>query len=208
MVPHPTLPEIFTLGECHTEVYPSDFGSADTTRSVVVLYHGSFDRLAQRDDGFDWEDELWETLTHELQHHLESLATESGLEDFDYAADEHFKHVEGEPFDPHYYRAGIPVAEGVWAIDQEHFYEIRYRADMKPADPIELHWHGRHYQLPRPADIGDVCFLWIAEGLDAGPADLTVVLARDPSLAETLKGLFQKWRPRVVDAEVVAHPTP
>jgi hypothetical protein len=77
--PHPSLPDVYTLGECVTESYPSDFGGPDTIRSAVVLYYGSFFRLARLDEEFDWEHELWETLTHELQHHLESLASEDAL---------------------------------------------------------------------------------------------------------------------------------
>ncbi|MGH7505187.1 MAG: metallopeptidase family protein [Longimicrobiales bacterium] len=72
--PHPDAPDVYTLGECVTEAYPSDFGGPDTIRSAVVLYYGSFLRLSRLDETFDWEEEVWETLTHELQHHLESLA--------------------------------------------------------------------------------------------------------------------------------------
>ena len=87
----PSLPDVYTLGECVTESYPSDFGGPETTRSVVVLYYGSFFRVSRQDDAFDWEVELWETLTHELQHHLESLAADDSLIDMDYAADENYR---------------------------------------------------------------------------------------------------------------------
>src|SRR5690606_24793658 len=74
--PHPELPDIWTLGECLTESWPSEWQGPETTRSVVVLYWGSFRSLAAQDETFDWEEEIWETLTHELRHHLESLASE------------------------------------------------------------------------------------------------------------------------------------
>ncbi|HEX6588672.1 MAG TPA: metallopeptidase family protein, partial [Longimicrobiales bacterium] len=106
---HDELPDVWTMGECVTEAFPSEFGSAETTRSAIVLYHGSFEKLADQDDAFDWEDELWETITHELRHHLESLAAEDALEDVDYAADENFKRQDGAPFDPFFYRSGEPV---------------------------------------------------------------------------------------------------
>src|SRR5690606_14293327 len=34
---HPSLPDIYTLGECLTEQYPSEFGGAGDVRSIVVL---------------------------------------------------------------------------------------------------------------------------------------------------------------------------
>jgi hypothetical protein len=43
------------------------------------MYYGSFVAIAAGDDTFDWEDEAWETLTHELRHHVESLAGEDFL---------------------------------------------------------------------------------------------------------------------------------
>ena len=64
--PHDELPDVYTLGECVTEAYPSDFGGPETIRSAVVLYHGSFAALSELDPDFDWKEELWETLTHEL----------------------------------------------------------------------------------------------------------------------------------------------
>jgi predicted Zn-dependent protease with MMP-like domain len=36
-VPHPTLPEVFTLGHCLTEAHLSEFGGPETTRSIIVL---------------------------------------------------------------------------------------------------------------------------------------------------------------------------
>ena len=65
-VAHPTLPDIYTLGHCDTESYPSDFVGPDTTRSVVILYYGSFKNLARKDPDFDWEAEIHETVQHEI----------------------------------------------------------------------------------------------------------------------------------------------
>src|SRR5699024_8517935 len=73
-VPHPSLPGIYTLGECRSEFYPSEYGGAGEVRSIVVLFHGSFRELAATDDEWEWEEELFETITHEVRHHLESLA--------------------------------------------------------------------------------------------------------------------------------------
>ena len=71
---HPDHPGVYTLGHCLTEEHLSDYGSPDTTRSVIALYWGSFSALAAQNPDFEWEEEIWETLTHELRHHLESLA--------------------------------------------------------------------------------------------------------------------------------------
>ena len=100
VLPHPILPGVFTLGQCITESYPSDWIGPETLRSVVALYHGSFHALASSDPRFDWEGEIWATLTHELRHHLESLAGDHGLEWVDYAMEEAFRRAEGEGFDP------------------------------------------------------------------------------------------------------------
>jgi len=42
--------------------------------SYVVLYYGSFAAVLEGEPREVWEDELWETILHELQHHLEALA--------------------------------------------------------------------------------------------------------------------------------------
>ncbi|NIP79913.1 MAG: hypothetical protein GWM90_12100, partial [Gemmatimonadetes bacterium] len=126
---HPTLPDIYTLGECLTESYPSDWGGPDTTRSVLVLYYGSFRRLDGLDPEFDWEYEIWETVTHELRHHLESLALEDALEDVDYAMDENFKRFQGDPFDPYFFRSGEQVAPGVYEVERDIFLEHHYRGE-------------------------------------------------------------------------------
>ena len=52
---HPDLEEIYTLGECITESFPSEYSGPETTRSNIVLYYGSFLRLSMldRDDDGD-----------------------------------------------------------------------------------------------------------------------------------------------------------
>lgn len=196
-LPHPTLSEIYTLGECLTEAYPSDYGGPETIRSVVVLYWGSFRKLSRLDGEFDWDDELWETLTHELRHHLESLADEAALEDVDYAADQNFRRVRGEAFDPFFYRAGEEVAGGVWHIERDFFIEITYRSDDEPGPEIRFDWHGASHRVPRPDRLGDVCFIEIEAGVDTGPAGLVLVLARRRGLGASLKSLFGRSRPDV-----------
>ena len=59
-------------------------------QSRVVLYHGSFAALARIGPGFDWREETWETLSHELRHHLEWRANVAVLEAYDWAAEQNF----------------------------------------------------------------------------------------------------------------------
>ena len=72
--PDPEFPpgEMYILGEyCN-----------DMMGRYINLYYGSFAALAEREGWTqeDWEDELWETFSHEFTHHMEGLAGERGLE--------------------------------------------------------------------------------------------------------------------------------
>jgi len=198
--PHPTLPDIYTLGECVTEAYPSEWGGPETTRSAVVLYYGSFWRLSRLDPEFDWEEELWETLTHELKHHLEWLADEDALEEVDYAVDENFKRAHGEPFDPFFYRSGEEVADGVWKVERDYFIEREIAAGAAPVDSVEFVWHGREYRVAVPADPGDVCFITVEDGLEEPPdGEVCVVVVRRRGLVESVRDWLRRRGPEVVE---------
>jgi predicted Zn-dependent protease with MMP-like domain len=188
-LPHPSVANVYTLGHCITESYPSDWTGPDTLRSVVVLYHGSFLALAEEDDEFDWEEELWDTLTHELRHHLESLANQDDLEDFDYAMEEAFKRAEGEPFDPLYYRAGTRVAPGLFQVEYDFFLEQFWTQDaFDGTSGVAFSWHGTSREIPRPEVLGDIHYVWI-EGLEVGPGTLQLVLLRKKGWIQGLKDL-------------------
>lgn len=202
--PHPSIRDVYTLGECLTESYLSDYGGPDTIRSAVVLYYGSFWRLSRLDPEFDWESELWETLTHELQHHLESLASEDDLVGVDYAADENFKRREGEPFDPLFYRSGerLEGASGErgptgYRVEREVFLEIEYPASREPDAWVAFEWEGRRYRVRRPSRIGDVCYIEL-DGVDSDD-DLTLVLVRKRGLGASLRDWFARRAPEIVD---------
>ncbi len=77
--PEPDFQDVWRMGE-YLDMGPDSFlgGSVGIGRHVV-LYWGSFCRIAEGDPDFDWEEELWETLTHELRHHVESLAGDASL---------------------------------------------------------------------------------------------------------------------------------
>jgi hypothetical protein len=197
-LPHPTLPDIYTLGECRTESYPSQFDGPDTIRSVVILYYGSFFRLSRLDRSFDWAGELWETLTHELQHHLESLAADDALGDMDYAADENFKRYQGEAFDPFFFRSGL--IEGEWRrVEDEYFLE----RPLSDSSTIEFAWSGRRYTVDVPVTDADVSFVQLDEVGDA-PGALHLVLVRPQSWLRALGSLLRQAPPMVAELEAVA----
>jgi hypothetical protein len=205
---HPSMEDIYTLGECLTESYPSDWGGPDTTRSVLVLYFGSFHRLAELDPEFDWRYEVWETITHELRHHLESLAAEDALEDVDFAMDENFKRLRGDPFDPSFYRAGERVAPGVYQAERDLFIELEY--DGEAGDAVEFEWQGRRAVVPVPAEPGDVTFIQVVSLLDAEDealdpdVELCLVLVRRHGVLGGLARWFRRESARVVQVEATA----
>lgn len=218
---HPTLPEVYTLGECLTEDYPSEYGGPDTIRSAVVLYYGSFLRVSRQSPDFDWEEELWETLTHELQHHLESLAREAALEGLDYAMDENFKRLEGEPFDPFFYRSGTSVAPGVWQVERDTFLEREFRTEEEFRSEEELsereggerrlgfEWRGVSYGAGVAGPLGDVTFVWIEEGVERGPGEeLYLVLVRRRGALRALRAYLSGRRLEVVEGAAAARRQP
>lgn len=203
---HPSLPDIYTLGECVTEDYASDWGGPDTTRSQVVLYWGSFKSLAELDAGFDWREELWETLTHELRHHLESLAREDALEGVDYALDETFKRDQGGDFDPWYFQHGDAVAEGVFQVERNFYVECPFTEKaFAEAAWVDFTWEGERYRVPRPGELGDVHFVWV-QGIDLEDTTLELVLVRRRSWWEDARRLFGTSRPVVLESEAAAEP--
>ena len=89
--PEPDYVDVWRLGE-YLDIGPeSFFGGGGGIGRHVVLYWGSFRRLAELDPGFDWEAEIWETLTHELRHHVESLAGDASLVAEDIMAAQRFR---------------------------------------------------------------------------------------------------------------------
>jgi len=185
---HPDLPGVVTMGACLTQAFNSEWQGPETTRSRVVLYYGSFRTLAMDDPDFDWEGELWETLTHELQHHLESLADEDALEAVDYAMDESFKRERGEPFDPWYFQWGEPLAEGVYRVEDDVYIErVLTPEEFEELQKIEFTWEGRAYAFPRPQELGDVHFI-VVDGVEA---NLQIVLVRRAPWRQRLGGALR-----------------
>lgn len=177
-VPHPVRAEIYTMGEC----VPLDWsGSGANLQSRVILYHGSFAALAALSEAgeFDWRGEAWETLTHELRHHLEWRANTGALEAYDWAAEQNFARQEGEPFDPAFYRDGESIAPGIYKVDDDVFVEL---APPARGRPLELMWHGRHYRGAVPTGTRPPAFLTVSGLAEPPPGDAVVVLPRRFSL--------------------------
>ena len=194
---HPELPSVLTMGECLTQAFNSEWQGPETTRSRVVLYYGSFRRMAEDQPDFDWEGELWDTLTHELQHHLESLADEDALEAMDYAVDESFKREQGEPFDPWYFQWGEPVGEGVYRVEDEVYIErILTEEEFDRMEGIEFTWENQSYRLPRPQELGDVHFI-VVEGTEPF---VQIVLVRRASWRRRLRGVLGSGGPTVLES--------
>lgn len=64
-------PGVFVLGEYITDEY---------LPPRIALYHGSFAKLFRGEPEDVWADELWETLLHEIRHHVELMAGVSDLD--------------------------------------------------------------------------------------------------------------------------------
>jgi hypothetical protein len=98
--------------------HPEQIGSGvEGLQSQVVMYHGSFAALAALQQGLDWKQEAWETLTHELRHHLEWRAHAPDLEEFDWAVEQNFARHDGKPFDPTLYLSGASEGKDRYSID-------------------------------------------------------------------------------------------
>ncbi len=186
---HPSLPGVFTLGECRSDFYPTEFGGAGEVRSVVVLYYGSFLRLSREEPEWEWEEEIFETVTHELRHHLESLASEDALEVQDWVEDQNFLRRDGREFDPCFYRDGESVGPGVYRVDGDLFVERPLTPAEEREGSVTVEWEGRTLRVPLPEALGEVHFL-ILEALCTERVDFVVVLLRRRGAWESLRALL------------------
>ncbi len=198
-LPHPTRPDIYTMGECIP--VPGGGGEGDKLQSRVVLYYGSFAALARLHQDFDWRAEAWDTLTHELRHHLEWRARAPDLEAFDQAVEQNFARHGGGPFDPTFFLRGERVADGVYRLEDDYFLD-RVVREVPPV--VRFEWHGRAYEAEVPAGARPPLFLRVEGVEDPPPGDLVVVL-------RTRSRLRDLWRPRgasevVVQARPLAPP--
>ncbi len=188
-IAHPTRPHVYTLGEC----IPIDSGS-DHVTSRVVLYYGSFEALAREQPGFDWRGEAWETLVHELRHHLEWQAGSPGLERYDWAAEQNFARVEGGSFDPLFYRYGERVEAGVYRVDDDVFLE-RVVGELPPN--LEIEWHGRRYRAEVPRV--PLPLYLVLDGVEPSPQGEVVLVVRHKP---RMRDLFRPRAARVAQERI------
>ena len=88
--------DVWRMGE-YLDPGPEEFlGSGEGLGRHIALYYGSFIRVADGDPEFDWEEELWETITHELRHHVESLAGDVTLIEEDLMSAQEFPRFDKE----------------------------------------------------------------------------------------------------------------
>jgi len=190
-LPHPVHGDVYTLGEC----VPLEWsGSGADLHSRILLYYGSFVSLA-RLGAFDWREEAWETLTHELRHHLEWRANVDALAAYDWAAEQNFARHEGHPFDPSFFRSGEALHDGIWKVDDDVFIEREQGAES--GEQGDLVWHGRRYRVAPPRGGAGPLFLTLEGLVEPPPGDAVLVVRPAPRLLD----LFRR-RPALVQ-EVV-----
>jgi hypothetical protein len=181
-LPHPVRDGVFTLGECIP--LPLEGEGVDAIQSRVVLYHGSFRALAELDDEFDWTGEAWETLTHELRHHVEWRARRGELEALDRAAEQNFARQDGEPFDPVFYLDGEAAAPGIYQVDGDWFLE---RVVRTRPDEVLFRWHGSDYLAVLPPEATLPAFVTVDGVRPAPPGDVIVVIRRKARWRDLLR---------------------
>jgi hypothetical protein len=189
-IPHPVREGIYTLGECVPHAFGAPGDETAQLRSTVYLHFGSFAALASGDPGFDWRHEAWETLTHEVRHHLEWRANAPALEALDDAVEANYARQDGEPFEPLFFHDGEPVAPGVTKVEDDVFVDVPLgRRDWRRAagGTTPFVWHGRTYRVALPAELPDLLFVTI-DGVEPEPAgDLIVVVRRRPGLRDVFR---------------------
>ncbi|MEX2571474.1 MAG: metallopeptidase family protein [Gemmatimonadota bacterium] len=198
---HPDLPEVYTLGECLSEFYPSEFGGPGEVMSRVVLYYGSFLALSRTHEDWDWEEELFETVTHEVRHHLEHLASEDALEEMDFAEDQNFARREGEGFEPLFFKAGKALGGGVYEVAGDVFIERPLGRGAEPGSPVEARWGDRSFTVRVPEDPGDIHFMRLADLEGDAEGEVYVVLVRRRGVGEWVLSLLGGRKVRVLESE-------
>lgn len=188
VAPHPQRVETFTLGECVP--LPVELGSGvEGIQSRIVLYHGSFAALAATQEQFDWRAEAWETLTHELRHHLEWRARAPDLEDFDWAVEHNFARLDGETFDPTFFLSGELQPGGSYQVEDDVFIDQIVRG---LPSTVSFAWQGRSYHAAVPEGAELPCFLTVEGVADPPEGDLVIVLRRKPGVRDLLgQSVFQ-----------------
>jgi hypothetical protein len=205
---HPGMPEVYTLGECATGALDLGMEGAGGERSTVHLYHGSFVQVARLEPGFDWEEELRETILHEVRHHRESNAGEDALEAMDWAEDENFKRRAGQPFDAFFFRAGRPLGEGEWEVDGDLFLEREVTPrELETEEALALSVGGEAVRIPLPRPLGEAHYVYL-EGRWDPDRDVAVVLRPRRGAWAQLGALLSGRRPEAAETTLRLEPSP
>ena len=204
--PSEQVPGSYVLGECH---HHPDWTGDSPLHSSVYLHYGSFAALARRDPGFAIVDEIRETVLHEVQHHLEDAAGIDRLADLDWAEDQNDLRAQDLPHDDRFWRAGIPLQDGVFRVGSDVFVELEMResewkAARKSGLDVTVAGASVHLSTDEFSDSGRalVTFDWDwteappefreADEHDHGPrddwGDLVIVARRRRSLLPSLLG--------------------
>lgn len=192
-LPHPLRRDVYTLGECVPNAFTTGEPLA-ALQSRVLLHHGSFAALARITPGFDWRAEAWETLTHEVRHHLEWRARIPDLEALDDAVEANYARAEGEAFPALFFLDGERLGENVYKVEDDVFLDVRRSRREKREERGERRafvWHGRAYRVQVPGDDSDILFLSV-DGVEPEPAGELVLVIRRRS------GLRDLWHRTVV----------
>jgi len=188
-VPHPVRAEVYTLGECIPHAFGGPDDEGPTLRSTIQLHHGSFAELSRLKD-FDWRHEAWETLTHELRHHLEWRARVPALEALDDAVEANYARMDGEEFPPLFHLDGEAVDEGVTKVEDDVFVDVLLSARAwKGAAGADwpFTWHGRRWTVRLPERLPDVLHVAV-RGVQPAPAgELVLVIRRLPGAKDLLR---------------------
>jgi hypothetical protein len=78
------IPHLYILGHYHHGGY---------LEPSIEIYYGSFRRSFQGLAPSQIEAELWETIAHEMRHHLEENAGLHNLEDYDRQVKEYYRRI-------------------------------------------------------------------------------------------------------------------
>jgi hypothetical protein len=197
--PHPTLPDVYTLGECLTESYPSAFGDADTIRSVVVLYYGSFFRLSRSTRSSTGRRAVGDADARAAASPRVAgrgrRARRHGLR-----RRRELQALRGRAVRPVLLPQGLPE-DGWLRVDDEFFLEL-----IPPADgPLRFDWRGTQYTVD-PPPVADVAFVTIRSGVADPPAALHLVVVRRTGWRDWLRSLRSRNPPRVLETNVDARP--
>src|SRR5690606_31197714 len=144
----------------------------------------SFLALAEMDPEFDWQQETWETLAHELRHHVEWRARNDDLESLDAAAEQNFARHDGEPFDPLFFQGGEELEAGTFQVGNDTFID---RIVVRVPERVHFIRDGTGYTVAVPAGATLPAYLVVSGARLPSDGDLVVVIREKPSFRDLFR---------------------